>query len=183
MKKLLAVLLALMLVLSFAACGAETEPVRESSNKNNTPATFDPAEATEREIKEGDTIIIKVSVYHGDGEVSESRISAVYGQTLSEALLERSYITANMKTVDGEYANEAMGASWTLYVDGVFTSEKWDTIVIENNSEYMFEYTSDVSMEGTTEEVSDNEVGVDEAGDNEEVAEEVPEEPAPEPEV
>lgn len=162
MKKLLAVLLALVLVLSFTACGAETEPVRESSKKNNTPATFDPTDVTEREIKEGDTIIIKVSVYHGDGEVSDTRISAVYGQTLSEVLLERTYITADMKTVDGEYANEALGASWTLYVDGVFTTAGWDTVVVENNSEYMFEYTSDVSLEGAPEVTDEENVGGDE---------------------
>ena len=161
MKKLFAMLLALVLVLSFVACGAKTEPVRESSK--NTPATFDPTDATERVIKEGDTIIIKVSVYHGDGEVSDTRISAVYGQTLSEVLLEWTYITADMKTVDGEYANEALGASWTLYVDGVFTTAGWDTIVVEDNSEYMFEYTSDVSMEGEPEATEEENVG-----DNEE---------------
>jgi len=158
MKKLLAVLLALVLVLSFVACGAETEPVRESSKKN-TPAVVDPAETTERVIKEGDTIIIKVSVYHGDGEISDTRISAVYGQTLSEVLLERTFITADMKTVDGEYANDELGASWTLYVDGVFTTAGWDTIVVENNSEYMFEYTSDISMEGEPEYTEDENVG------------------------
>ena len=163
MKKLLSVLLALVLVLSFAACAAQTEPVRESSKKNNSPAVLDPAETTERVIKEGDTIIIKVSVYHGDGEISDTRISAVYGQTLSEVLLGRTFITADMNTVDGEYADAELGASWTLYVDNVFTTEAWDTIVVENNSEYMFEYTSDVSLEGEPE-ITDEE----NAGDYEE---------------
>ncbi len=157
MKKLLSVLLAVLLVLAFAACDAQTEPVRESSQKDNTPAVVDSAETTEREIKEGDTIIVKVSVYHGTGDVTDTRISATYGQTLTEVLLERTFITGDMKTVDGEHANPDDGATWTLYVDGVFTTDAWDTIVLENGSEYMFEYTSDVSMEGEPEEVGEPE--------------------------
>ena len=159
MKKLLSVLLALVLVLAFVACDAETEPVRDSSKKeNNTPATFDPAETTEREIKEGDTIIVKVSVYHGNGEVTDTRVSAAYGQTLTEVLLERTFITGDMKTVDGEHANPDDGASWSLSVDGMFTTESWDTIVLENNSEYMFEYTSDAALDGEPEVPEDGEM-------------------------
>lgn len=171
MKKLLSVLLALVLVLALAACGAKTEPVRDSNKTNNTPATFDPADVTEREIKEGDTIIVKVSVYHGNGEVTDTRVSALYGQTLTEVLLERTFITGDMKTVDGEHANPDDGAYWALYVDSVFTTEAWDTIKLENNSEYMFEFTSDVSLEGEpTDEIV-----------NEEVVEETPEEEVTEP--
>lgn len=166
MKKLLSVLLALVLVLAFVACDAETEPVRDSNKQNNTPATFDPAETTERVIKEGDTIIVKVCVYHGNGEITDTRVSALYGQTLTEVLLERTFITGDMKTVDGEHANAEEGATWSLYVDGVFTTEAWDTIVLENNSEYTFEYTLDVSLEGD----------VDGEFNEEEVQEEAPEE-------
>ncbi len=173
MKKLLSVVLAVLLVLAFAACEAETEPVRESK-KDNKPvtATFDPEDVTEREIKEGDTIIVKVSVYHGDGEVTDTRVSAAYGQTLSEVLLERTFITGDMNTVDGEYANPDNGTSWTLYVDGVFTTNSWDTIVLENGSEYMFEFTSDVALDG---ELDGNVEG--------ENTDEIPEEDVGEPEV
>lgn len=173
MKKLLSVLLAVLLVLAFAACDAETEPVRDPK-KDNKPAaaTFDPNDVTEREIKEGDTIIIKVSVYHGNGEVTDTRISAAYGQTLSEVLLERTFITGDMNTVDGEYANPDNGASWILYIDGVFNTDSWDTIVLENGSEYMFEFTSDVSLDDMPE------------GDAEgDFIEDIPEEDIGEPEI
>ena len=174
MKKLLCVVLALLMLCAFAACDAQTEPVRDSSKKENKPAvsTVDPTDVTEREIKEGDTIIVKVSVYHGDGEVTDTRVSAAYGQTLSEVLLERTFITGDMNTVDGEYANPDDGASWTLYIDGVFTTDGWDTIVLENNSEYMFEFTSEQALEGDYEDV----------GEGDDIVEDLPEEELGEPE-
>ena len=93
MKKLLCVFLSMLLLLSLAACGAETEPVRSKENK--PAATVSAEDATVGEIKDGDPIIISVSVYHGDGEISSTRMSAVKGNTLTEVLLERTFITEN----------------------------------------------------------------------------------------
>ena len=176
MKKLLCVFLSLVLLLALAACGAETEPVR---NKENKPAaTISAEDATQAEIKDGDPIIISVSVYHGDGEITSTRMSAVKGNTLTEVLLERTFITENKLTVDGEYANPELGNTWSLYIDGVYTSTNWDEVLLDNGVEYMFEYTSESSYEGDIEE-SVVEEGLVEEGH----VEEMPEENVGEPEV
>ena len=169
MKKLLCVFLSLVLLLALAACGAETEPVR---NKGNKPAaTVSAEDVTEGEIKDGDPIIISVSVYHGDGEISSTRMSAVKGNTLTEVLLERSFMTENKLTVDGEYANPELGNSWALYIDGVYTSTPWEEVLLDNGVEYMFEYTSETTFEGDIEDIPADEGGAVEEIPEEEIGE------------
>lgn len=168
MKKLLCVLFAVLMLLAFVACDAETEPVR-SNEKETQPVAAQPVEVTEGEIADGDPVIIKVSVYHGNGEITENRLSALKGDSLFDTLMNRVFITEDMNTVDGEYANPELGNSWSLYVDGVFTTETWDQILIDNGVEYTFEYTSEIEFE---ENIGDGyEEGVEEVPEDEQLGE------------
>lgn len=189
MKKLICMLLAMLLVFALVACGSETtsEPEKRDDTVKTTEGakiTDDeadkvPAETTviedtaEAELKDGDPIIISVSVYHGDGEVTENRIAANKGDILYDILRERTYITEDMLTVDGERAYPERGSTWSLYIDGMFTTESWDTIAVDNGVEYTFEYTIEMEMEGEpgTEEGAQVEDGAQENHTEEDVGE------------
>ena len=131
MKKLICVLMALVMLLSFAACGEKEE---KSGINDGT-------------VAESETTIFTFTVIHADGEESTSRLSTEK-EFLSEALIERTLMTEDMLTVGGEKADPAQNAYWTLYIDGVYATEPWNEIKIEGGSEYMFEYTVDMEAEG-----------------------------------
>ena len=168
MKKLICVLLALMVLFAFTACGADTEPVRKP-NEN-----VDTTEGTQTEPK---TEIFTITVLHGDGEESTSRMTSEC-DNLAAALLERNFITEDMLTVGGEKADPEKGAYWTLYVDGVYATESWDQIPLEGGVEYMFEYTLDASFEDPTEE--DSEGPIEDLPDEEVTDEDISDEPVTE---
>ena len=141
MKKLISILLALTVLLAFAACGAKTEPVNKTTQGIQDDVT-EPA-------------IFTITVLHGDGEESSSRMTTDC-DNLAAALIERNFMTEDMLTIGGEKADPANNAYWTLYIDGVYATESWDKIPIEGGVEYMFEYTVD---ENLGEPVEDEENG------------------------
>ena len=132
MKKLICVLMALVMLLAFAACGEKEE---KKPGINEGVAT------------ESKTTIFTFTVIHANGEESSSRLSTEK-EFLSEALIERTLMTEDMLTVGGEKADPAQNAYWTLYIDGVYATDPWNEIKVEGGCEYMFEYTVDMELEG-----------------------------------
>lgn len=155
MKKLICVLMALTMLLAFAACGEK---------EDKKPTITDGTEAT--------PTIFTVVIIHGDGEESTSRMTSEK-ETLAEALIERTIMTEDMLTVGGEKADPADNAYWTLYINGVYATEPWDEIKIEGGAEYMFEYTVDMEYE----DVPDDEIGDEGPAEDEIVEETEPEIP------
>lgn len=137
MRKLACILMALIMLMAFAACEAQTETVKPKTV--STDGT------------ESAAVIFSVTVIHADGEESTNNLSSTC-EYLMEALLERKLVTEDMLTVDGEKADPAENAYWNLYIDGVYATESWDKIVLEDGVDYMFEYVLEMDYEGEPEE-------------------------------
>lgn len=73
MKKLIAFLMALVMVFSLAACGAKTEPTPEQAPATNTPAEEKPAETPASEPASDEKITLRMI----DTLASESRTAAI----------------------------------------------------------------------------------------------------------
>lgn len=137
MKKLFAILLAVSMVLSLAACGTANQP----ENTNNTTAgTTDQAENT--------LMSITVVVVHKDGTSKEFKYETdepFVGKVLEDAGL----ISGNVGqygleilTVDGEKAVYAEdNAYWALYEGEEYALQGIDTTPVKDGGIYKLVYT------------------------------------------
>lgn len=134
MKRILSVLLAALLLLSLAACGAPAEiPETQTTGTTETKATLNK---------------ITVIVVHADG--SEKTFSYETDEEFLGTLLQdEGLITGEMgqyglmiSEVDGEKAvYEENGAYWALYENGEYAMQGIDTTKIKDGGEYKLEYT------------------------------------------
>lgn len=151
MKKLFAILLAVSMVLSLAACGS----VGQLINKDNTPAgTADQAENTNNatagttDQAENTLMSITVVVVHKDGTSKEFQYETdepFVGKVLEDAGL----ISGNVGqygleilTVDGEKAVYAEdNAYWALYEGEEYALQGIDTTPVKDGGIYKLVYT------------------------------------------
>ena len=122
-KKIVAVLLAVMMVLSLAACGG-----KEEGNPGDKDLT--------------------VTVVHGDGSSKEISVSTD-AENLRDALEPEGIIAGEesefglfVKTVDGETADDAQQQWWAVSKDGAMAETGVDSIVIADGESYEFTLTT-----------------------------------------
>ena len=122
-KKIVAVLLAVMMVLSLAACGG-----KEEGNPGDKDLT--------------------VTVVHGDGSSKEISVSTD-AENLRDALEPEGIIAGEesefglfVKTVDGETADNALQQWWAVTKDGAMAETGVDSIVIADGESYEFTLTT-----------------------------------------
>ncbi len=136
MKKILSVLLAVIILLSFAACA-----------KNTTPADAQLAvgdNAQIIEVGEGQTIF-NFTVVDADGNTKHYKVSTDK-KTVGEALLEVELIDGEegpyglyVKTVDGKsYDYTRDGKYWAFYANGELSPTGVDMTDIKEGESYAF---------------------------------------------
>ena len=152
MKRFLSVLLAALLLLSLAACGAPAE-APETQPTTTAPQQTTGAEETTGEVettapKKAETVAINVTVVHADG--SEKKFSYETDEDFLGTLLQNEGLIKGemgqyglmISEVDGEKAvYEENGAYWALYENGEYAMQGVDTTPLVEGGEYKLEYT------------------------------------------
>ena len=137
MKKLIALMLVLVMVLGLAACGTE------KGSEASTPAAQEQTGSTGEE-----PMHFTVTVVHSDGsskyfeyQTSEEFLGPVLVQ---EGLIQGVDGPYGLEIieVDGETAiYETSKAYWALYVNGEYALQGIDTTLVEDGVAYKLEYT------------------------------------------
>ena len=147
MKKMFALLLAMMLVLSLCACGA-TESQQTEPEGTTTAAAVDPLE--EEPVMDEGLMQITVTVVHSDGSTKDFTYQTP-DSSLGVVLVENGLIEGNdgpygleITKVDGEEAvYEKDKAYWAIYEEGEYATSGVDGIAVVDGANYKLEYTRD----------------------------------------
>ena len=133
MKRNICILLALLMVISTAACGAKSAQVQDIEIIGEV-----------QELGEGEK---QFDFYAVDSEGKASAfIIHTDAETVGEALLENELISGDessyglyVKTVNGVTADyDKDGCYWALYIDGKYAPSGVDSTEIEDGASYMF---------------------------------------------
>ena len=153
-KKLFALLLAVMMLMSLAACGAEEPaeaPAEDSAVTESAAPEAAPAEEESAEEAPADAEAVKnlaITVVHGDGSSKLIEVSTK-AENLREALEPEGIIAGDeseyglfVKTVDGETADDSKQQWWAVSKDGVMTETGVDGVMIADGESYEFTLTT-----------------------------------------
>ena len=155
MKKLIALLLSLVLMLTFAACQAAETPQATDSVGNATDSVGDASDATATADPDatGDTQTagmkkILVTVVHSDGTSKEFTYETAE-EFLGPVLVAEGLIQGNdgpygleITQVDGETAvYNTDKAYWALYEGDAYALQGIDTTPVTDGGSYKLEYT------------------------------------------
>ncbi|MBQ3394504.1 MAG: DUF4430 domain-containing protein [Oscillospiraceae bacterium] len=154
MKKLFAILMSAVMVVSFAACSRKEEPApapsepEESTAEVREESLWDDATYTEDvELGEGSKIVnFTVSA---EGKTVNFKIHTD-AETLDEALVENDLVEGSdseyglmVDTVDGMYADyNATQQWWGLYVDGEMSQVGVSSVELDEETDVTFELSA-----------------------------------------
>ena len=158
LNKLLALLLALVLVLSLAACGnkaqdngtADKDAGAVTDTDNNTGDNGDAAAPQDSVVADGDVIGEGKTAFTGEvAQLDGTSITFTVNtdeETVGAALLKLGVIAGDdseyglyVKTVNGETADyDADGTYWGLYINGEYAMTGVDATTLEAGATYAF---------------------------------------------
>ncbi len=148
MKRFLAILLALTLVLGLAACGAKSEQSNESTNSTTTTPKTDKTPQIPMDSDDEGLMHFTVTVVHADGSTKEFAYKTA-DKYVGIVLKEVGLIKGNdgpygleITEVDGEKAVYAEDkAYWAIYVGDEYALTGIDTTPVEEGGVYKLVYT------------------------------------------
>lgn len=159
MKKLLAILLATLMLLCFAACGEDNSSTDSAASTTSATGSETEENTVEKTGVWADAVLLKDTTV-GEGEKTiKVEISAekqvitltvkTNAETVGAALLENEIIEGEdsefglyIKKVNGITADfDVNKAYWAFYVDGGYASSGVDTTTIDEDVTYKLEYT------------------------------------------
>lgn len=145
-KKVLALLLAVMMLMSLAACGgkAEKTPAEEAPVEETPAAEAESSVSKEAPSQEEAIKKLTITVVHGDGSSKELEVSTE-AENLREALEPEGIIAGDesefglfIKTVDGETADDSKQQWWAVTKGGEMAETGVDSIIIADGESYEF---------------------------------------------
>ena len=153
-KRGLALLLALALTLTLAACGGDSGSSQESAGESSQSESAQSEESSQAESENGEGSseeaqekTIAFQVVHKDGSTQDFEIATTAG-TLREALEEEGLIAGEespyglyVETVDGETADEGNQEWWCLTKGGEMWNYGVDDTQIEDGDAFEFTLT------------------------------------------
>ncbi len=153
-KRGLALLLALVLTLTLAACGGDGGSSQESAGESSQSESAQSEESSQAESESGEGSseevqekTIAFQVVHKDGSTQDFEISTTAG-TLREALEAEGLIAGEessyglyVETVDGETADEGNQEWWCLTKGGEMWNYGVDDTQIEDGDAFEFTLT------------------------------------------
>ena len=153
-KRGLALLLALALTLTLAACGGDSGSSQESAGESSQSESAQSEESSQAESENGEGSseevqekTIAFQVVHKDGSTQDFEIATTAG-TLREALEEEGLIAGEessyglyVETVDGETADEGNQEWWCLTKGGEMWNYGVDDTQIQDGDAFEFTLT------------------------------------------
>ena len=142
MKKVLAILIAVLMLVGFAACGSNETPSDAGAVKTNTDAVV--SDDSTVEVGEGATKFdfVVVSLDGTEKKFLVSTDKTTVGEALIDANLiagEESAYGLYVKTVDGTTLDyDKDGKYWAFYIDGEYAMTGVDATDIEAGRVYTF---------------------------------------------